>query len=40
MINPGGRAAPEIIRGLIRLPDVRLTVTSGAMSGCAEWSKA
>ena len=29
MINAGGRAAPEIIRGLTRLPDVRLTVTVG-----------
>jgi len=29
MINAGGRAAPEIIRRLARLPDVRLTVTVG-----------
>jgi processive 1,2-diacylglycerol beta-glucosyltransferase len=29
MINAGGRAAPEIIRGLVRMPDVRLTVTVG-----------
>ena len=29
MINAGGRAAPEVIRGLIRLPHVRLTVTVG-----------
>ncbi|HEY3662877.1 MAG TPA: glycosyltransferase [Chthoniobacterales bacterium] len=29
MINAGGRAAPEIIRGLSRLPNVRLTVTVG-----------
>lgn len=29
MINAGGRAAPEIIRGLARLPGVRLTVTVG-----------
>jgi processive 1,2-diacylglycerol beta-glucosyltransferase len=29
MINAGGRAAPEIIRRLTRLPDVRLTVTVG-----------
>jgi processive 1,2-diacylglycerol beta-glucosyltransferase len=29
MINAGGRAAPEIIRGLTRLPDVKLTVTVG-----------
>jgi len=29
VINAGGRAAPEIIRGLTRLPDVRLTVTVG-----------
>lgn len=29
MINAGGRAAPEIIRGLARLPDVSLTVTVG-----------
>lgn len=29
MINAGGRAAPEIIRGLMQLPNVRLTVTVG-----------
>jgi len=29
MINAGGRAAPEIIRGLTGLPHVRLTVTVG-----------
>jgi processive 1,2-diacylglycerol beta-glucosyltransferase len=29
MINAGGRAAPEIIRRLARLPEVRLTVTVG-----------
>ncbi len=29
MINAGGRAAPEIIRGLARMPNVRLTVTVG-----------
>ena len=29
MINAGGHAAPEIIRGLAQLPDVRLTVTVG-----------
>ena len=29
MINAGGSAAPEIIRGLTRLPDIRLTVTVG-----------
>ncbi|HSU86042.1 MAG TPA: hypothetical protein VLI42_04855, partial [Chthoniobacterales bacterium] len=29
MINAGGRAAPEIIRRLARLPNVRLTVTVG-----------
>ena len=29
MINAGGRAAPEIIRRLSQLPDVRLTVTVG-----------
>ncbi len=29
MINAGGRAAPEIIRGLVRLPNVTLTVTVG-----------
>jgi processive 1,2-diacylglycerol beta-glucosyltransferase len=29
MINAGGRAAPEIIYGLTRLPEVRLTVTVG-----------
>lgn len=29
MINAGGRAPPEIIRGLAGLPDVRLTVTVG-----------
>ncbi len=29
MINAGGRAAPEIIRGLLRLPHVHLTVTVG-----------
>lgn len=29
MINAGGRAAPEIIRGLAQLPHVRLTVTVG-----------
>ncbi|MGI8956409.1 MAG: MGDG synthase family glycosyltransferase [Chthoniobacterales bacterium] len=29
MINAGGRAAPEIIRGLSRLPNVHLTVTVG-----------
>ena len=29
MINAGGRTAPEIIRGLTRLPHARLTVTVG-----------
>jgi len=29
MVNAGGRAAPGIIKGLTRLPDVRLTVTIG-----------
>ena len=29
MINAGGRAAPEIIRGLAQIPDVQLTVTVG-----------
>ncbi|MEO5719164.1 MAG: glycosyltransferase [Chthoniobacterales bacterium] len=29
MINAGGRAAPEIIRGLAEMPNVRLTVTVG-----------
>ncbi len=29
MINSGGRAAPEIIRGLCRMPGVHLTVTVG-----------
>src|SRR5205814_6924336 len=29
MINAGGRAAPEIIRGLVALPNVKLTVTVG-----------
>lgn len=29
MINPGGRVAPELIRGLTNLPGVRLTVTVG-----------
>jgi processive 1,2-diacylglycerol beta-glucosyltransferase len=29
MINAGGRAVPEIIRGLTQMPDVRLTVTVG-----------
>ncbi|MEO8439603.1 MAG: glycosyltransferase [Spartobacteria bacterium] len=33
MINAGGRAAPEIIRGLVALPDVRLTVTVGRDEG-------
>ncbi len=29
MINAGGRSAPEVIRGLARLPNVSLTVTVG-----------
>ena len=29
MINAGGRAAPEIIRRLNQMPDVRLTITVG-----------
>jgi len=29
MINAGGRAVPDIIRGLTQMPDVRLTVTLG-----------
>jgi processive 1,2-diacylglycerol beta-glucosyltransferase len=33
MINAGGRAAPEIIRGLSRLPEIRLTVTVGRDEG-------
>ena len=33
MINAGGRAAPEIICGLTRLPHVRLTVTVGRDEG-------
>ncbi len=33
MINPGGLAAPETIRGLSQIPDLRLTVTIGRDEG-------